>query len=129
MSAWTLLLVVAAAVSCASHTIAKEKVFEPLRKVLGEKRTWIGTLVSCPYCLSHWIAFLLVGLTGLDIFPIRWSPSSTLLAGIVYVVSSFFTALVVVAIAAAFRVVFYLIDESQGLLRREEKQKDRELGT
>ena len=54
-----------------AQTIAKERVFEPLRDRLGNKETWLGYLVSCPYCLSHWLAFVLVPLTG------PTSPSST----------------------------------------------------
>ena len=49
------------------HTIARERIFAPLRRKLAGNDTWLGYLVSCPYCVSHWVAFIVVPLTD----PIR----------------------------------------------------------
>lgn len=66
------LFIVASVVMGAWHTIAKERIFEPLRDRLGGKKTWLGYLVSCPYGASHWVAFVVVPLTGayfVDVVP------------------------------------------------------------
>lgn len=118
------LFLVSAVVMCASHTIAKERIFQPVRDALGNKDTFFGYLISCPYCVSHWISFGLVPITGIDnIFPIVSLP--WILGPIL---RWFLTSLLVASIAAFLRVGFYLIDESQGLLRREEKLIDKHVG-
>lgn len=108
-----------------SQTIARERVFEPLRNALGGKETWFGYLVSCPYCASHWIAFVLVPLFG--VYPMRvavhWGFLSTLL-------DVFFSAVLVTVVAAFMRVFFWFADEYQALVRRrkahEEVETERE---
>ncbi|WP_242343051.1 DUF1360 domain-containing protein [Anaeromyxobacter terrae] len=113
------LLVVSAVVMGIAQTIAKEKAFEPLRSALGGKETWLGYLVSCPYCLSHWIAFVLVPLTGaiyVRVAP-RWGVVSTIL-------DVFLSSILVVVIAAFMRVAFWFVDESQGLVRRQQRTEE-----
>src|SRR4051812_49323121 len=68
------LLVAALLVMGISHTVSRERLFEPLRRRLGGHDTWLGYLVCCPYCVSHWIAFAIVPLTGTYVVPIavRW---------------------------------------------------------
>ena len=108
------ILAVSAVVMGLSHTIAKEKIFEPLRDRLGGKDTWLGYLVSCPYCCSHWIAFVVVPLTRTWIVAVPWEWGA-LARMIEWFLSSIF-----VTVAAAFlRIGFYFFDEGQGLLRRE----------
>lgn len=105
---------VSAVVMGMSHTIAKEKVFAWLRERLGGKQTYVGYLVSCPYCNSHWIAFALVPLTGtwvVDVAP-EWGVLSTIMRW-------FFSSIFITVAAAFLRIAFYFVDESQGLLRRE----------
>src|SRR4051812_31822474 len=58
------LFFVSAVVMGMSYTLAHERICAPLRDRLGGKKTWLGYMVSCPYCNSHWIAFVLVPLTG-----------------------------------------------------------------
>ncbi len=113
------LLFVSAVVMGMAQTIAKEKVFAPLRDRLGGKETWFGYLVSCPYCVSHWLAFLLVPLTGavyVHVVP-RWGAVSTVL-------DWFLSSILVVVIAAFLRVGFWLVDESQGLVRRRQRTEE-----
>lgn len=102
-----------------SHTIAKERLFAPLRRGLGGRETWLGYLVSCPYCVSHWVAFLLVPLTGtyaIDVV-LRPGPLSTALRWLL-------SSLLVAAVAAFLRVAFYFVDETQGLARRQQRTAD-----
>jgi hypothetical protein len=107
------LLLVSAVVMGLSHTIAKERLFAPLRERLGGHQTWTGYLVSCPYCISHWLAFGVVPLTGL--YPIRlavqWGIASSVLEW-------FFASILVTVVAAFLRVAFWWVDEAQALVRR-----------
>jgi Protein of unknown function (DUF1360) len=106
-------LIVAALVMGLAHTVAKERLFAPLRERCGGKTTWLGYLLSCPYCASHWIAFVIVPMTGTYAVPVV--PELGPLAP----VARWFLSSVFVAVLAAFmRVGFYLFDEEQGLVRR-----------
>ena len=115
------LVAVALVVMGVSHTIARERIFAPLRQRLGGKDTWLGYLVSCPYCVSHWVAFIVVPLTGtypLKVVP-RW--------GVVSSVLTWLLSSVLVAVVAAFcRVVFYFVDETQGLVKRRQRSVEEE---
>jgi uncharacterized membrane protein (DUF106 family) len=99
-----------------SHTIAREKLFEPLRNACGGMSTWWGYLISCPYCASHWLAFVLVPLTGaygIHVAP-RWPVISPIL-------DWFLSSILVTVIAAVLRVGFYFIDE-EGRLAKTKKR-------
>lgn len=50
------------AVAAISMTIAKGKIFLPLRQWVEDRNEWLGNLVSCPYCTSHWVAVVVVAL-------------------------------------------------------------------
>ena len=115
------LLVVSAVVMGMAHTIAKERLFAPLRERLGGKGTWLGYLFSCPYCASHWIAFAVVPLTGADYVPVALPPGP-----LATVASWFLSSILVVVVAAFLRVGFYVVDETQGLLRRREVEVEEE---
>ena len=55
-------VILAMAVSPASLTITKTKVFKPFREAVAKRSYWLGELFSCPYCLSHWLSFGAVAL-------------------------------------------------------------------
>jgi uncharacterized protein DUF1360 len=102
-----------------AHTITRERLFLPLRERTGGMETWLGYLVSCPYCASHWIAFVLVPLTstyGIRI-PYSWGFFSS-------AIDWFLSSLLVTIVAAFLRVAFYFVDERQGLVRRQQRQVD-----
>ena len=115
------LFAVSAVVMGISHTIAKERICEPLRAKLGGKETWLGYLVSCPYCTSHWVAFAVVPLTGAYYVDLAfaWPVLSPVLRW-------FFSSILVAVIAAFLRVIFYFVDETQGLVKREQKVAEKE---
>jgi hypothetical protein len=117
------LFAVAAVVMGLSQTITKERIFEPLREKLGGKETWLGYLVSCPYCVSHYVAFVLVPLTGT--YPIRVVVGGWLGS----VLSWFLSSILLTVIAAFYRVLFWFVDESQGLVRRRQKTEEEETAT
>jgi uncharacterized protein DUF1360 len=110
------LLALSAVVMGIAQTVTKERLFEPLRNRLGGQDTWLGYLVSCPYCASHWVAFILVPLTG--IYGIRVQVRWGVLTGLL---DWFLSSMLVVVIAAFLRVAFWFVDESQGLVRRQKK--------
>src|SRR5690606_2608622 len=94
----------------------KERLFAPLREKLGGKDTWFGYLVSCPYCASHYIAFVLVPLT--ETYVIRVPHDWGVFAG---VLSWFLSSILVTFIGAFLRIVFYFVDEKQSLVRSEKE--------
>jgi uncharacterized membrane protein len=115
------LLAVSLIVMGLSHTIARERIAEPLRARLGGKETWLGYLVSCPYCVSHWIALIIVPITGtfsVDVVP-RLGP-------LVDVLRWLLSSILVAVLAAFFRVIFYFVDETQGLVRRRQRSVEEE---
>jgi hypothetical protein len=110
------ILLVSAVTMGMSHTIAREKIFEPLRTRCGGMSTWRGYLISCPYCASHWLAFVLVPLTGaygIHVVP-RWPVVSPVL-------DWFLSSILVTVIAAVLRVSFYFIDEETRLTRTKKR--------
>jgi hypothetical protein len=117
------LFAVSAVVMGISQTIAKERIFAPLRERLGGKETFCGYLVSCPYCASHYVAFVLVPLTGTY-------PISVVVGGWVgSVLSWFLSSILLTVVAAFFRVLFWFVDEAQGLVRRRQATEEEEIAT
>ena len=112
------LFAVSAVVMGIAHTITKERLAAPLRERLGGKRTWFGYLVSCPFCVSHWLAFILVPLTG------AYYVEVVVPHGMIAKLLSWFLSSILVAVIAAFlRVGFYFVDESKELVRQEKVVK------
>ena len=55
--------ILALATASVSMTLSKAQIFAGLRKWLLDGcwlRVWVGELLSCPYCTSHWVALVLV---------------------------------------------------------------------
>jgi hypothetical protein len=63
-----LLSVVTASIS---YTLAETKLFKPLREWALKKGRW-GELLSCGYCLGHWVAFALVAVYQPKLFDVWW---------------------------------------------------------
>jgi len=99
-----------------SHTLARERIFEPLRNRCGGMSTWRGYLLSCPYCASHWVAFVLVPLTGAYGIRVAWS-----VPYLTPILDWFLSSILVTVIAAMLRVVFYFVDEEQRLLKTQKR--------
>lgn len=55
-----------------SFNITETKVFEPLRKKIRKVSSYLGDLVSCGYCFSHWVAFSLVVIYQPRLFECWW---------------------------------------------------------
>lgn len=48
------------AIAAISLTVTKANVSRPLRDRMALRSKWLGELVSCPFCFSHWLAFAAV---------------------------------------------------------------------
>lgn len=55
-------LVLAVAIAAVSLTITRASIFKPFRLWVEEHSTFFGELVSCPYCMSHWVALVVVSI-------------------------------------------------------------------
>jgi hypothetical protein len=64
-----LLSFVSAAVS---FTIAEAKIFQSLREWCNKKSTFIGSIITCGYCLGFWVAFILVAIYRPKLFDFLW---------------------------------------------------------
>jgi hypothetical protein len=60
MGALAQLGVFSLAIGGLSTTIAKAHVTKPLRDWCERRVKIIGEMLNCPYCVSHWISFLVV---------------------------------------------------------------------
>lgn len=116
---WAEYLLISLVTMCIVHTVSNERIFKPLRDRLGGKETWRGYLISCPYCFSHWVAFVLVPLFGfrLLVIPHEWGIVTAILEW-------FFNSLLVVILAAFIRMAFFSIDDLVGVFRRQEKLQE-----
>jgi hypothetical protein len=119
----TQLVMISAVVMGLSQTLTRERIFEPLRARLGGKRTWFGYLVSCPYCASHALAFVLVPATGAYAIDVVVGPGWA-----ANVLRWFLSSILVTVIAAFLRVAFWFVDERQALVRREKQLVEQEVG-
>lgn len=119
---WETYLLISLVTMCIVHTVTHERIFKPLRDRLGGKETWRGYLISCPYCFSHWVAFILVPLFGfrLLVIPWEWGVANAILEW-------FFNSILVVILAAFIRMAFFSIDDLVGVFRRQERLQDVEL--
>jgi len=63
-----------------SFTVTETKVFEPLREWMKKRSRFLGNLLSCGYCLGHWIAFALVAVYKPKLFESWWLPDYFLTA-------------------------------------------------
>jgi len=71
-----------------SFTISESRIFTEFRSFMHDKSQLLGELFSCGYCLSHWVAFLLVGLYQFNIF------------NQIFIIDYFFTALAISWVSA-----------------------------
>lgn len=56
------IIVLALAAAAISTTITKAFIFAPMRDWIFKQNEWFGELFSCPYCMSHWVGFVLVAI-------------------------------------------------------------------
>lgn len=54
--------VLALATTSIALTVAQAQIFAPARGWIAKRNHWLGELVSCSYCTSHWVALALVAI-------------------------------------------------------------------
>ena len=55
-----------------SFAVSETKLFRPLREWVRGRSKFFGDLLSCGYCLGHWVAFALVVICRFTLFKIWW---------------------------------------------------------
>lgn len=50
------------ATASVAYTVSETALFSGLRKWVSERSVWGGKLLSCGYCVGHWVAFGLVAI-------------------------------------------------------------------
>lgn len=63
------ILFLSLATAAISVTITKAKVFASMRNWVGARSQWLGSLVTCTYCTSHWVAIGFVAIYQPILFP------------------------------------------------------------
>ena len=58
--------------ACISYTITESYLFKSFRDHAKVDSVWYGKLVSCAYCLGHWIALVLVSICRVNVFEYSW---------------------------------------------------------
>lgn len=91
------LLILSLATAAISMTVAKAPVFESVRYWFDGRNEWLADLIHCPYCLSHWVAFLAV-----IVYQPRFVSSG------VEIIDWFVSAMAIVAVATAVSGLIYL---------------------
>jgi hypothetical protein len=51
------LILASLASGCISFTVSEANIFRPLRNKIKNTSKFLGELVSCGYCLGHWVCF------------------------------------------------------------------------
>ncbi len=70
----------ASANAAMAFLVAESKLFRPVRERVEAASRFFGDLVSCGYCLGHWMAFLLVGVYHARLFEWWWPLDYLLMA-------------------------------------------------
>ena len=84
-----------------SFTVAETKLFELLRRRMPKESFW-AELLSCGYCLGHWVAFALVAIYRPRLFEFWW------------LLDFFLTAIVVAWLAGIQWVVMCILIDKAG---------------
>ena len=77
------------AVASISFTVTESKLFRSFREWVKRKNTFLGELVSCGYCLSHWLAFAFIAIYKPRLFKSWWLLDYFLTALVVAWMSAF----------------------------------------
>jgi hypothetical protein len=85
------ILFLALAVSAISTTISLSSLFAPLRRWARRRSKWLGKLLNCAYCSSHWVAFFAVAWYHPRVFDGWWLANWVVVAFAVIAVANVVT--------------------------------------
>lgn len=71
-------------------TLTRASIFERPRRWLSEKSVFLGKLLACPYCSSHWVAFALVGVYRPQVLVTHWAVNFFAVSFSVVTLTAFF---------------------------------------
>lgn len=55
------LIIISLAIASISYTISKGGIFRPMRLYICKTESkFLGELISCPYCVSHWVSWIIM---------------------------------------------------------------------
>jgi len=72
-----------------SFTVAEAKLFLPLRERVKKRNSHLAELLSCGYCLGHWVAFGSVAIYRAKLFEFWWLLDYLLTALVISWLSTF----------------------------------------
>lgn len=72
-----------------SFTVTETTLFLPIREWVKKKHSFSGRMLSCGYCLGHWIAFALVAIYRPRLFESWWLLDYFLTAVVIVWLSAF----------------------------------------
>jgi hypothetical protein len=72
-----------------SFAVSETKLFRPLREWMRGRSEFFGDLLSCGYCLGHWVAFALVVICRPRLFEVWWPLDYVLTALVIAWLSAF----------------------------------------
>ena len=81
-----LVLVSGLAAGAVSVTVAQSKIFRSVREWVGERWEFGGALITCPYCLGHWVSYGVLAWQGVWLEPVTWAATvgiSALTSGLI----------------------------------------------
>ena len=84
-----------------SFAVSETKLFKPFREWVRGRSEFFGDLLSCGYCLGHWVAFGLVVLRRLTLFKVWWPLDYFLTALVIAWLSAFQWTLLCLLMAKA----------------------------
>jgi hypothetical protein len=61
------IIISAFVVSCISFTITWTSIFRPIREKIGSWHPKLDELMHCPWCFSHYVAFIMVYTSELEV--------------------------------------------------------------
>lgn len=69
---WLELGYLSLATSTITLTITRARVSKPVRNWISKRSPYFGEMINCPFCTSHWVAFILCAIYRPRPFPTRW---------------------------------------------------------
>jgi hypothetical protein len=91
-------VILALATASISVTTSKARVFMPVRRWIWYRCKWLGELVQCSYCTTHWVAF---GFTAIFHPTLFYSELPSIYYTFTsYLLDLFVSAFVIIALAA-----------------------------
>lgn len=91
------ILFLALAATSVTVTLSRAPIFNRPRNWVAGKSEFLKKLISCPYCLSHWVSFAIVGLYRPTVLPVHPVVNYFMVSFAIVTVASMLTGLIFTA--------------------------------